>query len=152
MRKLTHIAVTAVIAGGVAHTASAASPTSHHALSVYLGKVKPLNASVFVAETALLKAERAAKHGQNNTSPAAARKDLKATLLTSARKLSRIVPPANLRAANAAFVSSLRLEARGTDGRANRLRMRWRNAVLTQLHRAGLAVPKWVELVRDPLA
>jgi 2-polyprenyl-6-methoxyphenol hydroxylase-like FAD-dependent oxidoreductase len=151
VRKLLHITAVAVLACGLSQAASGASPPASHALSAYLAKVKPLNAAVAAAEGSWMKAKAHPKKGSNNTDPSVARKELIATLLHTSSALKRIVPSATLKNAHAAFISSLKLEARGADGSANRLRTRWRDAVVFQLHRAGLAVPRWVKLVRDPL-
>lgn len=152
MKNLLRIAIVAIVALGPAHAAWGGSSPTERRLSSYLGKVKPLNGGVVAAETFLIKAEKASKHGQNNTNPAIARKELTAALLHAAKALSRITPPATLKNANAALVASLRLEARRADSRADRLRRQWRSAVVSALRRAGVAVPKWVTLVRDPLA
>jgi hypothetical protein len=153
MRKLLHIAAVAVSAGGLAIPAAwGGTPATARSLTAYLAKVKPLNAVVVTAEASWIKAKAHPEKGSNNTDPAVARKELVATLLQTSSALKRIVPPATLRNAHVALVSSLKLEARGKDRSANRLRTRWRDAVVFQLHRAGLAVPRWVKLVRDPLA
>jgi hypothetical protein len=92
------------------------------------------------------------KKNSNNTNPGVNRKELVATLVHASNAVKRIVPPASLKSAHAALVSSLRLEAQGANGRANTLRTRWRQAVILQLRRAGLPVPRWVQQARDPLA
>jgi hypothetical protein len=151
--KLRHIAAVAVMACGLSQAAWGASPPTGHALSTYLAKVRTLNAAVVAAEGSWIKAAKAhPKKDSNNTNPGVNRKELIATLLHTAGALKRIVPPATLKNAHAAFVSSLRLEAQGANGRANTLRTRWRRAVILQLRRAGLRVPRWVQQVRDPLA
>ncbi len=150
--KLRHIAAVAVVVGGLSQAAWGASPPTGHALSAYLGKVKPLNAAVVAAEASWLKAKAHPKGNANNTNPSVNRKELTATLLQTAGKLKRIVPPATLKSAHAALVSSMKLEAQGANGRADALRTRWRLAVTQQLRRAGLPVPHWVQQVRDRLA
>ena len=153
MRKLLHIAVVAALAGGlVTQAAWGSTPPTARSFTAYLAKVKPLNAAVAAAEASWMKAKAHPSKRSNNGNPGVARKELIATLLHTSSALKRIVPPATLKNAHVAFVSSLKLEARGADGSANRLRTRWRDAVISQLHRAGLAVPRWVKLVRDPLA
>jgi len=151
--KLRHIATVAVIACGLSQAAWGASPPAEHALSAYLAKVKPLNSAVVAAEASWIKAAKAhPKKNANNTNPGVNKKELIGTLLHTSTALKRIVPPATLKSAHAALVSSLKLEAQGANGRANAFRTRWRQAVTFQLRRAGLAVPPWVKLVRDPLA
>lgn len=150
MTKLWRLSLVAFLTLGLVEAAWGASP--NRALGEYLGRVKPLNASVVAAETSLLKAERAARHGSNNSSPAVARKELNSTLEQAVRKLSRIVPPGSLRAAQANLVSSLKLETRGAQRRANALRIRWRVAVIAELHRRGMPLPAWVKSMRDLLA
>jgi hypothetical protein len=152
MRKLRHIAVVAVLACGLSHAAWGASPPAGHALSAYLVKIKPLNSAVVAAEASWIKAKAHPKKGSNNSDPSVNKKALIATLQQAAAKLKRIVPPTPLKGAHAALVSSLKLEAQGANGRANTLRTRWRLAVAQQLRLAGLAVPHWVQQVRDPLA
>jgi len=151
--KIRHIAAVAVIACGLSQTAWGASPPAGHALSAYLAKVRPLNSAVVAAEASWIKASNAhPKKNSNNTNPGVNKKELIATLQQTAGKLKRIVPPAALKSAHAAFVSSLKLEAQGANGRANTLRTRWRLAVTQQLRSVSLAVPRWVQQVRDPLA
>jgi hypothetical protein len=149
--KLRHIAAVAVVAGGLSQAAWGASPPAGHALSAYLAKVKPLNAAVVAAEASWLKAKAHPKGNANNTNPSVNRKELTATLLHTSSVLKRTVPPATLKSAHAALVSSLKLEAQGANRRANTLRTRWRQAVTRQLRQAGLTVPHWVAQVRDPL-
>jgi hypothetical protein len=151
MKNLLPIAAVAVMAFGLSQAALGASPATP-TLGAYLAKVKPLNGAVVAAEASWLKAKAHPRKNANNTNPGVNRKQLVATLLHTSSALKRIVPPATLKNAHAAFVSSLKLEARGADGSANRLRTRWRDAVISQLHRVGLVVPRWVKLVRDPLA
>jgi hypothetical protein len=150
--KLRHIAAVAVVACGLAQAASGASPPAGHALSAYLAKIKPLNSAVVAAEASWIKAKAHPKKGSNNTDPSLNKKELITTLQQTAVKLKRIVPPATLKSAHAAFVSSLKFEAQGANGRANTLRTQWRQAVTVQLRRARLVVPHWVLQVRDPLA
>ncbi len=150
--KLRHIAAVAVIACGLSQAAWGASPPAGHALSAYLVKVKPLNSAVVAAEASWIKAKGHPKKGSNNTDPSVNKKALITTLQQTAGKMKRIVPPAALKSAHAAFVSSLKLEAQGANGRASTLRTRWRLAVTQQLRRFRLAVPHWVQQVRDPLA
>jgi hypothetical protein len=152
MRTFLVVTAVVVVAAGLAQTASGARPSTGHSLKLYLAKVKPLNAAVVVAETSLIKAQKAGSQGSNNTNPAVARKDLNATLLHSSKALKRIVPPTALKEAHAAFVSSFVLEAQRADTRANRLRREWRAAAIRELQRAGQAVPRWVKQVRDPFA
>jgi len=153
MTKLLRIAAVTVLAAGFAtQAASGASPSPGRALSAYLAKVRPFNRAVVAAEASWLKAKAHPKGNANNTNPSLNRKELVATLLRTSSALKRIHPPATLKSAHEAFVSSLKLEARGADGSANRLRSRWRNAVVAQLRSAGMAVPRWVKLVRDSLA
>jgi len=141
------------MAGGLSQAAWAASPPTSHALSVYLAKVRPLNAAVVAAEASWSKAAKAhPKKNTNNTNPGVNRKELIATLQHAASALERLHPPSTLGSAHAALVSSLKLQAQGVNGRANALRSRWRVAVTRQLRRAGLPVPHWVQQVRDPFA
>jgi hypothetical protein len=150
MRKPLYIAALSVLACGLATQAASAAPAPRP-LTLYLAKVKPLNAAVVVAEASWLKAKAHPK-SSNNSDPTVNRKALVATLKQTSTVLKRIVPPAALKQAHATLVSSLKLEAQGADGKANQLRKHWRGAVIAALHRAGLSVPAWVKSVRDPLA
>lgn len=155
MRKLLpQLAITMVAACGLVQAAPAASsPATAHALSAYLSKMARLNAAVVQAENAQIKASKTRpKKRSNNTNPSLTQRALTDTLLRTSRAMERVVPPAVLKDPHSAFVSSLQLEAHGTNSRANTLRIRWRQAVTLQLRRAGLAVPHWVTQVHDPFA
>jgi hypothetical protein len=123
VKKIFPLLVVTALLGLGAHAAMGASGSATPSeLTKYLNKMAPLNAKVVQSENRLIKAELALLHGGPNTVTASQRA-MVATLLSTATRMSQVVPPSVLKGPHAAFISSLKLEARAANAQANALRL-----------------------------
>jgi hypothetical protein len=147
-RTVVTVVVLSAVVGALAQAGSTAGPATASELTAYLAHVAPINAAVVKAEKVFTAADLAALNGKT-VNLKKAQQVLISSLLNASAKLKRVTPPTVLKGPHAAFVSSLKLEAQGSETEASTLRIQWRQEVIAQLRRVGLAVPLWVKQVHN---
>jgi hypothetical protein len=155
-RALSAVALAAAGLFVAAMPVEAAPVTTRAEMAAYIRQMAPLHAKTVKAEQRLSAAQLGYLGGRVTEAQLdAAARAFKRDLRDAYLGMKGVKPPAVLRSPHAGFLLTVKTEFSASQGELERrsremstLRAHWREEVIFQLRRAGLAVPLWIKRLR----